>query len=86
MRPGDVQVGPQRVPALAYLVALVRLLAMERVAVLVGKNRHRREPELVDGPKGPDRDLSTVGDQNFAHATERSLAGRGPNYGPGATW
>ena len=84
----DVEVRPKGVAAFSYFVALVSLLAMERVAVLVREDRDRRVTKLVDGAKSPDRDLAPVRDQHLAHgraylARWRRLAGRpGPLLSP----
>ena len=71
-----VEVGPEGVAPFAYLVALVRLLAVQRVPVLVREDGDRGVAELVDGPESPDGDLAPVGDQHFTHRVERILPGR----------
>ncbi len=71
-----VEVGPERVAPFSYLVALVRLLAVQRVPVLVREDSDRGVAELVDGPESPHRDLAPIGDQHFAHRVERILPGR----------
>ena len=70
--------------AFAYFVALVSLLAMERIAVLVREDRDGRVTKLVDGAKSPDSDLAPVRDQHLAHTVERILRGEdGWRAGPG---
>ena len=62
---GDVEVRPDRVPALADQVGLVGLDAVDRVAVLVGVDGDRLRAELVRGAEGPDGDLTPVGDEHL---------------------
>ena len=81
----DVQVGPERVAPFSYLVALVGFLAVERVPVLVGEHGDGGIAQLVDRPEGADRDLTPVGDQHFAHRSERILQGDGVRRGSGAS-
>ena len=70
-----VEVGPEGVAPFPYLVALVRLLAVQRVPVLVREDGDRGVAELVDSPESPHRDLAPVGDQHFTHRVERILPG-----------
>ena len=62
----DVQVGGDRVLALADQEALVRLEAVQGEAVLVGVDGHRADAQLAGGAQDADRDLAAVRDQQLA--------------------
>jgi hypothetical protein len=57
-----VEVGRDGVAALADLVRLVRLLTVERVAVLIGIDRHGPDTELVRGAHRANSDLAAIRD------------------------
>ena len=59
----DREVRAHGMAPLADLVALVRLLAVQRVAVLEGEDRYRGDAEFVGGPKGANSDLAAVRDE-----------------------
>ena len=61
----DRQIRAHGVPDVADLVGLVGLEPMQRIAILVGIDRHRADAHLVGGAEGADRDLTAVCDQNF---------------------
>jgi len=50
---------------LADLVCLVRLQAVDRIAVLVREDGNRSDTELVRRAEGSDGDLAAVGNQDF---------------------
>ncbi len=73
-----VQVGAHRVPDLADLVGLIRLLPVRGVAVLVGVDGHRRHAQLVGGAEGADGDLAAIRDQDLGeHRARVSPVGGG---------
>ncbi len=72
-----VEVGPDRVPALPDQVGLVRLEAVQRVAVLVRVDSDGAGTEFERRAEGTDRDLATVGDQDLAEHAGPFSAGSG---------
>ena len=62
---GHVEVGAHRMPRLADLVGLVRLQAMQRVAVLERVDRDGLRAELDGRAERPDGDLPAVGYQDL---------------------
>jgi len=70
-----VKVGADGVALLPDLVGLVRLLPVDRIAVVVGIDRHGPRPQLGGGAEAANGDLAAVGDQDLAeHRTPRFLA------------
>ena len=70
---GDVEIGADRVPALADQVGLVGLDPVDRVAVLVREDRDRLRTQLVGGAERPDGDLTPVGDQDLGEHGAESI-------------
>ena len=62
---GDRQIGLDRPEALADLVGLVGLEAVEGELVLLGEDRDGPDAELVGRPEDADGDLRPVGDENL---------------------
>ena len=62
----DGKIGFDRAFALADLIGLVRLEAMERELVLLGIDRDGGDAQFRRGPEHPDRDLGAVGHQKAA--------------------
>ena len=60
-----VEVGAHGVALLADAVGLVRLLAVDRIAVLVGEDGDGAGAQLVAGAEGADGDLAAVGHQDL---------------------
>ncbi|MCY1327479.1 hypothetical protein D9M69_130150 [compost metagenome] len=78
----DIEIGRQRLLALADQVALVSLEAMEGEAVFLGIDRHGPDIHLGRGPHDADRDLGTVGNQqrfdgSVVHGTRKETEGNG---------
>src|SRR5690606_33739947 len=61
----DREIGPDGMALLADLVCLVRLQAVDRIAVLVREDGNRSDTELVRRTEGSDGDLAAVGNQDF---------------------
>src|ERR1700756_2972062 len=51
----------------ADLIRLVGLESMLRVAILVGVDGHRADPQLVGRSEGTDRDLAAIGHQQLGN-------------------
>ncbi len=62
---GHVEVRPNRMPRLADLVGLVRLQAVQRIAILERVHRDRLGSELDGRTKRPDGDLPAIGYQDL---------------------
>ncbi len=60
----DVEVGLQRIVILAHLVGLVRLIAVQGVAVFIGVDGDGADLELRSGPHDAYGDLATVGNED----------------------
>jgi hypothetical protein len=81
----DVEVDTDGIAALAQRVGLVGLESMERVAVLMGVDADRANPELRTGPVDSNRDLATIRDQQSTDFTRhgasltRSITAVAPN-------
>jgi hypothetical protein len=61
--PARVEIVADRVAGLADLVALVRLQAVHRVAILRHVDPDAADAELVGRAEGTDRDLAAIGDK-----------------------
>ena len=82
----DVEVGPDRVTALADQVGLVGLRAVDGVAVLPREHGDRPDAQLVRGAEGPDGDLAAVGDEEGGeHGAPGAYGGRVRRKGHGGT-
>ncbi len=66
------EIGADRVPRFADLVRLVRLEAVQRVAVLVREDGDGSGAQFVARAERPNRDLTAIGDQHLAEHS-RSL-------------
>jgi hypothetical protein len=62
---GGVEVGAHGVAALTDLVRLVGLLPVDRVAIFVGKDSDRGDPEFVGRPERANGDLASIGHQDL---------------------
>ncbi len=75
----DIEVCAHGMTRLADHVGLVRLLPMERAAVLVREHRDGAGSQFVRGAEGSDGDLTAVGDQDLAEHAH--LAGQAHRIG-----
>jgi len=64
----DIEIRFDRPLAAADEIALIRLGAVQREAVLLRVDGHGPQAELARGPHDTDGDLSTVGDQNASNS------------------
>ena len=71
-----VEVGPDRVAALADLVGLVGLEPVLGPAVLVREDGHRARTDLVRRAEGPDRDLAAVGHEHLGEHGPEAIRDR----------
>ena len=62
---GDVQIGLDRAEALADLIGLVGLEAVQRELVLLGEDRDRAQPQFIGGAEHADGDFRPVSDENL---------------------
>ena len=65
----NVEIRPDRVPLLADQIRLVGLLAVNRVAVLVGKHSDGLGTQLVARAESANRDFAAIGHQNLRKHT-----------------
>ncbi|MBD5803263.1 hypothetical protein AZOA_26990 [Azoarcus sp. Aa7] len=74
---GDVEVGRDRLLAVAHEVGFVGLEAVQREAVLVGVDRHRADAQFARRAEDADGDFATVGDEDAADFSHRGCVGSG---------
>jgi hypothetical protein len=80
----DVEIGLDRILALADQIALVRLEAVEREAVFVGVDTDRLDRQLVGGADHANGDLAAVGDQQLADRRHAPCRGVPHGHGKGS--
>jgi hypothetical protein len=73
----NIEVRAQRMTALADLVGLIRLHAVEGITVLIGVDSNRSFTEFDRCPEGADGNLSAVGHKNLGdHCHTPFIAGQ----------
>ena len=65
----DIQVRPDWLAAFRRpdQKCFIGLEAVQREAILVAVDRHRTQPELGGSPEAANRDLGSIGDEQFFH-------------------
>ena len=70
----DVEIGLDRFLAGADQIGFVRLEAVQREAILVGKDRDGADPQFGGGAQHTDGDFTTVGNQQAAYGLHRGCS------------
>ena len=74
---GDVQVRPNRLARLADQIRLVRLEAVQGIAVFVRVNGDRANAQFVGGTEDANGNFAAVGDEQLGDLGHRFRWGRG---------